>query len=110
MKPKEAIGAMKVNHEYKFVATLVPPMLALADIEKGLLHAQIGYGLGLVEGNGSKRSPFKPKDPTNFRAGRLIIDEKEAVHFSNLATQFPEYQMNDVELQSLFNVADISFL
>ena len=44
-------------------------MLFIATNDFG--HAKMGYKLNLIEGFGTKQSPYKPKNPENFRAGRF---------------------------------------
>lgn len=58
--------------EYKFVAQLVPPLLGLSLLNADVGHAQMGFKLGLMDLSVTK-PPYKPIDPTNFRAGRLTV-------------------------------------
>lgn len=110
MNGQEAKKNMEVGKEFKFVATLVPPMLALAQMEKDFSHSQMGYKFGLVERTGDRHKPFKPKNPPNFKACRLKLDETQNVHFTALSTDFPENSITDADLQALFQVADITIL
>ncbi len=86
-------------------------MMAIANMSKGKSHAELGYKLGIVEPSGDRKKPFKPKEPLNFRAGRLKVDKDGNILNTGISTDFPEFPFtNDQELQDFFNSADISVL
>ncbi|KKP67335.1 MAG: hypothetical protein UR63_C0016G0014 [Candidatus Roizmanbacteria bacterium GW2011_GWC2_35_12] len=65
-------------------------------MDLGKTHASMGFGLGLIEGAGTKQNPFR-------------MDVEGRVISSGISTDFPKYSFNDAELQAFFEVADIRF-
>lgn len=109
MNGNEARKVVEVNSDYKYVADIAKSLLVLAKMDLGKTHASMGFGLGLIEGAGTKQNPFRPKDGDNFRAGRMKMDVEGRVISSGISTDFPKYSFNDAELQAFFEVADIRF-
>jgi len=106
----KAMGVLKPGSIHKFVATLVPPMIALADKSRdpGPLHAEMAFGLGLVQHDRTnKDQPFPPIDQNNFRAGVaqvangvLVLTGYSTGYFSSMPTpeEFNRLLGGDIKL------------
>lgn len=113
MNAEEARGVIKTFQGYKFVCQLVPPMLAMANMSTGMLHATIGIKKGLVEVDVKAQPPYKIREPNNFKAGRLMLEIDGTVKLSGISTDFNDEKntfASETELQTFFEIADIHIL
>jgi len=112
MNAVEARQKIEKGVDYKYVCQLVPPMLAIAKMSFGS-HAKIGIHCKLVEINFSLNQPYKIKQPSNFKAGKLKVEPDGTVKHTGYSTDFsnPENAfLSDEELQSFFEIADIKII
>jgi len=114
VKPKEAIKKAVKDVDYKFIASLLPPLIymSIASAAKGLSHGEIAIKVGLAITDYSKEPPFKVIKPNNFKAGKLLISGSK-VKISGISDSFsgPNYSFkSDSELQAFFDTADITFV
>lgn len=111
MNEKIVKSRIELNQIYKYVAILVPPMLALVNINRGINHADIALKYDLVSGSGSLSNPYKPRQPGNFRAGRMKIDEKGVIVQTGKSTDFDKFSFADSnQLTEFFEIANIVIL
>ena len=66
-------------------------------------HGKMGYILKLTNGYGTPKSPFKPIDATNFRAGRLTMYPNGTILQTGASVDFPESGPNETEFKTLLN-------
>ena len=91
MNINEAKAKMIDGEEYKFVGSLVPPMLAFARIsDPPPQHVVIGKDLGLVvfDPDLPTKPPYRPVEPTNFRAGSVLF-ENQGFLLTEASSAFP---------------------
>ena len=110
MNSQEAKKHIEVNQDYKFVAVLVPPLLYIANKKSGKTHTEIGYPQGLIEGSGSLRNPFRPKQPDNFKAGTMRVSGDGQVAMTGYSTDFTQYSFTQAQLEAFFESADIQIV
>ena len=109
MNSKNAKEAMTPGDEYKFVARLVPPLLGMAKIDFGT-HGKIGLELNLVELNYDLNTPYRPKNPNNFKAGKMKMDKGGEILLTGYSADFTDINFvfsSSEELRAFFDKADI---
>ena len=102
MNINEAVNLLQSYKDYKFVARLAPPMLWIA-INMEFEHGRMGFILKLTEGYGTKKSPLKPRNPENFRAGRLSKNDEGEISQTGISVDFPASSPSETEFKVLIN-------
>lgn len=105
----EARSHLNEGQKYKFVMTLVPAAIWLADMHHW--HLEMAQHLGLHKFEPMNfQFPHQAKDPKNFRAGNIQIQDGKFVVIER-SKEFPGYLPRQDEFDSAAatdNVFDLS--